>query len=498
MIAKPMDMFDRDREWEALTHFATTAQPNATLGVVSGRRRQGKTFLLEALCAETGGFFFSAEESTEAESLRHLSAVYGAFIGSAAPISFTDWRQAIDALLALAGDREIPVIIDEFPYLVRSSPSLPSVLQAALSPRRAERLASRARMLLCGSAMSFMGALLSGSAPLRGRAGLELVVHTLDYRLAAEFWGITDPALAVKVNAIVGGTPAYRREFVADDVPASPTDFDQWVLRTVLNPASPLFREARYLLSEEPGLRDIGLYHSVLAAVASGKCTSGGIATYVGRKTSDITHPLSVLQDSGLLRRDADAFRANRSVYRIAEPLITFYEAIMRPDWRAWEHGRDSAGRWQELQHRFHGNVIGPHFEEICRTWALDYAPPGSLGGRVSRVASGVVNDAERRTTHEVDLAAFGTSNDGGETLLAIGEAKWNDIMGLGHLDRLRRIRMLLANTRRFDTSETRLVCFSGAGFNEALQAEAAANDDIVLVKLNDLYPPADLQGFRS
>src|SRR5580698_9807844 len=101
--------------------------------------------------------------------------------------------------------------------------------------------------------MSFMGELLGGSAPLRGRAGLELVVHTLDYALAAEFWGVTDPLLAVKVNAIVGGTPAYRREFVGDDTPAGPDDFDAWVQRTVFNPASSLFREARYLLGRSSG-----------------------------------------------------------------------------------------------------------------------------------------------------------------------------------------------------------------------------------------------------
>jgi hypothetical protein len=71
-----------------------------------------------------------------------------------------------------------------------------------------------------------MGRLLSGNSPLRGRAGLELVVHPLDHLLAAEFWGISDPHLAMKVNAIVGGTPAYRREFARGDAPKGPDDFD--------------------------------------------------------------------------------------------------------------------------------------------------------------------------------------------------------------------------------------------------------------------------------
>ena len=46
----------------------------------------------------------------------------------------------------------------------------------------------------------------------------------------------------------------------------------------MLNRASPLFREARYLLAAETELQDMGLYHSVLAAIADGNTTSGGIA----------------------------------------------------------------------------------------------------------------------------------------------------------------------------------------------------------------------------
>jgi uncharacterized protein len=37
LIAKPPDMFDRDREWNALTAFVASGQQHATLGVVSVR-----------------------------------------------------------------------------------------------------------------------------------------------------------------------------------------------------------------------------------------------------------------------------------------------------------------------------------------------------------------------------------------------------------------------------------------------------------------------------
>jgi hypothetical protein len=175
-----------------------------------------------------------------------------------------------------------------------------------------------------------MGRLLSGSAPLRGRASLELIIRPLGYREAARFWGITDPRLAVLVHSIAGGTPAYRREFVASDVPSGLDDFDPWVLRTVLNSQVPLFREARYLLAEETEIRDPALYHSVLGAIAAGRNTRGGIADHIGRKSPDIGHPLSVLEDSQFISHEGDPFRKGRSTYHIQEPLISFYEAVMR------------------------------------------------------------------------------------------------------------------------------------------------------------------------
>jgi len=262
--------------------------------VVSGRRRQGKTLLLYSLAQATDGLYFAATEATETDSLRRLGQVIADHLGAPAPLQLRSWEHAIDVLLEIGRKRPTVAVLDEFPYLALANRALPSVIQQALTPSRPERTTSRTRLLLCGSAMSFMGGMLSGTAPLRGRAGLELRVAPLDYRLAAQFWNLDDPRLAVHVHAIVGGTPAYRREYVRDDAPSSMADFDSWVARAVLSPASPLFREARYLLAEDPGLRDPTLYHSVLAAVAEGNTTRSGIATYIGRKATDLQHPLTL------------------------------------------------------------------------------------------------------------------------------------------------------------------------------------------------------------
>lgn len=345
------------------------------------------------------------------------------------------------------------------------------------------------RLLLCGSALSFMGNLLTGTAPLRGRASLELVVPTLDYRLAAPFWGLTDHRLALLVNSVVGGTPAYAREFTLGDVPADAADFGPWVVRNVLNPGRPLFREARFLLAEEPDLHDTALYHGVLSAIADGNHTRGGIAGYLGRKSTDLGHALTVLEDAGMVTREPDAFHGKRSAYRITEPIVTFYHALMRPDWSDLERPGQAEQVWQRSQATFRSKIVGPHFEQVCRTWLRWYAASETLGGHRTRVESGTVPDPAARTGHELDAVVFGRDDEGRETLLAIGEAKWNDVMGLGHLRRLEHVRALLRARSGVDADDARLLCFSGAGFTDELRRVAEeSGGGVVLVGLDRLY----------
>jgi AAA+ ATPase superfamily predicted ATPase len=187
---------------------------------MSGRRRQGKSFLLQALAEAAGGMYFAATEATEAESLRLFTEALARHTGDFIEAPFRDWNDAIAHMFRSFSDRPILVAIDEFPFLSKTSPALPSIIQRELGPGGSGRTSS-ARLVLCGSAMSVMGGLLAGQAPLRGRASLELVVQPFRYRESAEFWGITDPRLAVLVHAVVGGTPAYRYEYTQGDAPVA-------------------------------------------------------------------------------------------------------------------------------------------------------------------------------------------------------------------------------------------------------------------------------------
>lgn len=480
-MKKPTAIFDRDWEWGELRRFVTDPRPGITLGIVSGRRRQGKSLLLHALAEASRGFYYETIDGNETEILRDLGAKLGGHLGLPGPLALSSSEQALAALANL-GTRGRPavVVVDELPAFASANPAVPSLVRNLLGP--GGRSDSRTRLLLCGSAIAFMGGLLAGQAPLRGRAGLELVVSAFDFRTARAFWRIRDLRLAVQVFAIVGGTPAYRREFIADDTPRGPRDFDAWVARTVMNPAIPLFREARYLLAEDPAIGDLGLYHSVLAAIAAGETTSARIAGRLGRAATALAHPLHVLADAGFVSRQVDAFHDNRVHYAIAEPLVAFHHAILRPAWSELEHPGRAGDVWRRAGATFQATVVGRVFEEICRTWALRFAEPTTFGGAVQAVGRGLIPDAELRSTHELDVVVRG---EGGK-LLAIGEAKWGARVDQRDVARLRRILGLLAS-RGHDTSDTRIALFAGAGFSPELRAQAHP-ERLILVDLERLY----------
>jgi hypothetical protein len=338
--------------------------------------------------------------------------------------------------------------------------------------------------LLAGSSMPLMARLFSPTAPLHGLADLELVVEPLDFRQAARFWGIGDPGLALLVHAVLGGTPAYRRDFVRDDTPGGPDDFDAWVCRTVLNPGMPVFWEADRLLEEEPELRDRALCHSAIAAITDGHATCGDIAEYLVRPMADVSRALAAVQECGLLQGQADAFRPGRTRFRVTEPLLAFHHAVVRPNQSCLEQEEHTLV-WQAARRIFDTRVAAPHFAQVCRDWAAA-AAPAVFGGRATAVSYGTLPRPEGGGRLDLEVVVRGESAPRAGALLSVGAASWGEVMDLGHLERLRAALACLAE-RGEDVSRARPACYSGAGFSPELRA-AEVRGEVVLVDPERLY----------
>lgn len=485
-VIKPQRLFARDDEWRDLSDFALSERPGASLGLVYGRRRQGKTLMLELLARETGGFLFAATQQSEAQNLADLGAAYARFRGLRRPVLFHDWREALEELLHIGEESPLPVVIDEFPYLVSATPALPSYLQQALSPLSHAKEHTRSRMVLCGSALTTMAQLLGGGAPLRGRANMELVVRPFRFREAAAFWGVADdPELAFRLHALVGGTPAYK-EMSGGAGPEGREDFERWVARRLLSPASAMFREGGLLLREDPSISDPSSYAAVLAAVSAGNHRRSQIAAAVGRSSSALAHLLSGLQDIGLLDHIQDAIRDKRSVFRVAEPVVRLYQLLIQRHEPELVVGR--ADRvWADNADTVAGRIYGPHFEELARQWSFEHAASETLGGRATWVRPTEIACRDHRRGHELDLVVGESAAFEPERITAIGEAKGTlTPVGVPQLERLEHLRGLLPSARV--RALPKLLLFARAGFTADLRREAERRSDVELVDLDRMY----------
>jgi len=501
ILPRPGDLFDRTQEWADLADFATAAGPGLRMGIVSGRRRQGKSYLLRRLVVACSGLYHQAQEVERTQALsRFADDVAAALALPAGALQFANWEDALRLALgyprrgvadaaqnrSAAGPARL-VVLDEFPYLLAHSPELPSVIQALYDEGQdGDRPA--AAIILCGSALSVMTEVLSGAKPLRGRAQVNLTIRPFDFRLARDYWGIDDPQVAFLVDAVLGGTAGYK-PLIAEKPPATVEEMRDWLAGSALNPAHALFDETDYLLREDPRIRDKSPYNSVLSAIASGKHSQKAIGATLGRNASQLRHPLEVLESAGFIYRVEDMLVDRRPSYFLADPIVRFAQTVTAPN-RALLEERDVTAAWARSEASFSSRVLGPHFEHLTRVWTTRYASAAwdvSLGD----VGPAVVNDPDGRAQHEIDVMALGDGGrrgDGSAPVAILGEAKsTNQRRTTGDLARLERIRALLV-TRGLDADDALLVLFSRTGYEADLVTAAATRNDIRLVDLEVLY----------
>jgi uncharacterized protein len=468
-MPNPHKVFDRDWEWRQLTTFAS----GSGLGVVSGRRRHGKSYLLRELALATDAFYHQAIEIDRRPAIDRFAGALAARRGWPAPPHFDDWEQALRA--AFDGTPQF-VIIDEFPYLLRAAPELLSVVQLLVDEWR--QTDQRHRIVLCGSSLSVMSMVLGGGSPLHGRATLDLTMTAFDYRTAAAFWQAPDERIAFVVDAIFGGAPGYR-ELMGGRLPLGP-----------LNPGHVLFSEDDYLLREEAQLTDRAHYLSILQAVAHGATTTSTLAAALGRDARSLHHSLNGLERAGFVESLDDALREQRPIYRLVDPLVRFCRLITRPSVDRLEQHR-----WPEVMAERHAavssGIFGPHFEHLCRDWTRRFAEDDVLGGTPTRVAPAVISDAKARMKRQVDVVAISSGYGERRRVLAIGEAKFTaSARTMADVARLEQVRDLIRVTRtnQFEVDNIKLVLFSAAGFDADTKHQRDRRPDLVLVDLPGLY----------
>jgi len=456
------EFIDRERELAALR--GAWGRPEAQLLVLYGRRRVGKTALLQRFLQDLPGIHYIATRLPEQQQLAEMGRILGTVTDDPvlASAGFQSWDQVF--LWLEHAPRRVAFILDEYPYMVEANRALSSLWQRVWDRRLA---AGNAFVVLCGSSVSMMEQeTLDVRSPLYGRRTGQLRLEPLPFEHARRFVPGYTFEDQVRTFAIVGGVPYYLRLF------DSRKTLRRNVQDRVLEMGAPLREEVEFLLRQE--LREPRIYFGILSAIAAGKRKAGEIINATGLTPATAGKYLSVLQDLGFVSREVPLTetrpeKSKRGLYHIEDPFVRFWFRFVLPQRGLLETGRTGeamATISRELDH-----FTSATYEEICRD-----AVRSGLLEEVTGVAWTRVGRWWNRTA-EVDILAF--PEDSSAVLL--GEVKWSRRpLGTNILAALEEKRDALpAQTG----ARTVFVLFARAGFTTALRRVARSRDDLVLIQ---------------
>jgi hypothetical protein len=404
-----VDFVDRQDEIRRLQRLQGPA-----LAVLWGRRRVGKTRLLLEWNAKRGGLYAVADQSSEAVQRRYLAEAVSAPFPGFAEVEYPDWRSLLRALARESARRSWrgPLIVDELPYLIGSSPTLASTLQNWLDHEARD---AGVLLVVAGSTQRMMhGLVLDPAAPLYGRAAEAFEVRPLSPAYLGDALRLGDPTACVRAYALWGGIPRYWE--LAEPYGA---DLASAVDELALDPAGPLHLEPdRLLLEEQPPATAL---RPLLDVIGAGAHRLSEIAGRLQQPATSLARPLLRLQEIGLVHRElpfGESERSGkRSLYRIADPFCRFWFCTVAPHRALLAQAPGLVRR--QLWKRFAPGLFAQAWEDLCRAAVprMRRGPLASLGPW--RTASRYWRGEGR----EWDVVAL--SLDGRTALL--GEARWRE-----------------------------------------------------------------------
>mgnify|MGYP003789946025 CR=1 FL=1 len=321
-------------------------------------------------------------------------------------VRYPDWASLLERWWRDAPEGTV-LALDEFPYLAKASPELPSVLQRLIDQNRSRRL----HLVLCGSSQRMMqGLVLDASAPLYGRAREVIEVKPLGASWLGVGLSLSRPSRILEAFAIWGGVPRYW------DLAGGRRSTWESVEELVLDPMGVLHNEPRRLLMDD--MRDTAQASSILSLVGAGCSRMSEIAARLAKPATSLTRPMQRLMEVSLVRREipfAAPERSNkRTLYRIDDPFLSFWFRYVEPNRSRLEVG--AIGQVRRAIQKDFSLHLGAVWENMVRC-AL---PRLDLGGVEWMPARRWWGTGTNRKPIEVDVVA--ESVDGSK--LFVGEVK--------------------------------------------------------------------------
>ena len=479
-------LIDRTDELAGLRVLLTRHTPQ--LALLYGRRRVGKTHLLNHVWPREQVFYFTAAETTEAQNRATLVRDLADWLGQDLHVEdYPSWRAVFRLLLDVRAPEPLVIVLDEFQYLgeeVEDLSGIASDLNAVWEQPRAPRPLV---LVLSGSAIKSLEALNAGGAPLYGRFTWAAKIEPFDYGHAAEMAPFRSLRDRVRLYAAFGGTPRY---LAAVDRAQS---IDENIARLLLHPRGEVRGLIETALVQERGLREVAKYQAILRAIGTGSTEFSEIKDKAGLRhdvDTAVRRMLDKLIALGYVRavRNIGAHPTAPYRYRIDDPAFAFYyEFVTRFETALVRN--DPMKIWKRHIAPVFDGYVGHVFERVAE----------QAFARARRPGVPMVSEWGRWEGHDRDRAALEMDivaplTDG---RILTGGVKWNEsplpakwhFHHMEMLQRLTRSGVKWAHTAA--APESPILWVAAGGFTpEFKRAIEVERREIYLWDLKTLYPP--------
>lgn len=437
--------------------------------IMYGRRRIGKTTILQEFSKKHPAVFFSAQEKNDALNLQDFSKAAQTFFDHGFMADFKNWESAFDYVGRKTSGEKIILIIDEFPFLAGPNPSIKSILQHKIDHEWKDK---NIFLILCGSSVSFMvNEVMGYESPLYGRITGTMEVKAFDYYESREFFPEYDAVSQLTAYGILGGVPRYLNAF---DPRKS---LRENIRDEILENGAFLNDEPLTLLRME--LREPVIYNSILEAVSNGCNRITEIADRIHEEKSKCSKYILTLQSMRLLQKCVpcgETAAGKKGIYEITDNYYKFWYRYVFSN-RSYYEILGTENACEEIMDEIN-DYMGPVFEEICRQYLMRIARKGKLPFVPYALGKWWGNNPAIKAQDDIDILGLDKKSQKGIFV----ECKFrNRPMPMEEYDDL------VTATKAFPhIKEKYLMFISKAGFTEPV-IKRAANEGTALLTAEDL-----------
>lgn len=436
--------------------------------VIYGRRRVGKTALINQFIGNKKAIYFTGVESNAKQNLENFSKSIIEFsTGIESETSFQSFQIALEYVFQLAEKERIILTIDEYPYVARSLKSFASTLQLLIDKYKDT---SKLMLILCGSSMSYMeDQVLAYKAPLYGRRTAQIKLLPFDFEETCQYFRNFSKEGKGLIYGMVGGTPQYLLQ-MNDQL-----SVEENIKNTFLNPMSFLYEEPINLLKQE--VREPAIYTAIITAIANGASRMSEISSKVGEETSVCATYIKNLLDLGIIQKETPYGDtcARKSIYSIEDNMFRFwYRFVLDNNSMIARGASDLVYRRIEP---YLSEYMGRVFEDICMQYLWKQLLLGNLPIEFSSLGRWWGNDPFEKSQAEIDIMG-----EQDKKTALFGECKWNN----EKVD-VNVLLTLVKRTKLFSYKNVYLYVFSKSGFTKSCIEKASELGNVTLVTYTDI-----------